>query len=109
MGGAEQSFAVSAAALDDAAHTLRDKYDVLLDRIADRLLGMPAPGTPQWYAIFRDKPSAEIYHQRRSEVRAALTHRAGVSVTEAGFPASPIRQQKRVTRRTVDEAQLSIW
>ena len=108
MIGAEHTFAVSASALDDAAQTLRDKCDVLLDRITDRLLGMPPPGSPEWHNIFRSHPTADAYRQRRTEVRAALAHRAGVNVA-VGFTVNPIHKRRPPTRRLTDEAQLSIW
>ena len=108
MSGAERAITVSPAALDDAAQILRNKFDILLDRITDRLLHMPAPGTPQWYTIFRDQPSADAYRHRRTQIRAALAHRAQVN-TAADVNVDPIRQQRRPRRRAVDEAQLSIW
>ncbi|NMN99073.1 hypothetical protein [Antrihabitans stalactiti] len=106
MSGADRPVTVSSAALDDAAQILRDKYDVLLDRITDRLLDMPAPGTAPWYAIFRDQLSADIYRQRRSLIREALAHRAQVT-TAAGTRS--IRRQRKTRRRDRDDAQLSIW
>ena len=107
MSAADRAITVSAAALDDAAQLLRDKFDVLLDRVTDRLLDMPAPGTPQWYIIFRDRPSADTYRQRRTQVRAALAHRAQVNMTADDIGS--IHSQRRPRRHTVDEAQLSIW
>ena len=100
--------AVSDAALDAAAQTLRDKFDILLDRITDRLLDMPRPGTPDWYAVFRDHSSTDTYRQQRRDVRATLAHRAGVDFA-ADIPVIPVRHRRRSTRRRVDDAQLSIW
>jgi len=44
MSGAERAITVSTVALDDAAQMLRDKYDILLDRITARLLDMSSSG-----------------------------------------------------------------
>lgn len=72
---------------------------MLLDRLTDRLLGLPAPGSAHWVREFR-QPSVSAPH--RARVRAAI-------LTAAGLTAP--RGRTGITRRSgrADPAQLAMF
>lgn len=92
------SSTVPAAAVTEAAHVLQDRVDVLLDRLTDRVLGLPAPGSAHWMHEFR-QPSVSAHH--RAHIRTAI-------LTAAGFTTPGPRGGQRRPRR-LDPAQLTIF
>lgn len=99
------------AAIAQAAEMVREKLDLLLDRVTDTVLGIPAPGTPQWRSRFHnpDELTRVLRSARRAELRALIAKRAGVA-----DPAAPERHRATSTVRTrrraqCDPAQLSIF
>lgn len=97
-----------------AAQVVRDKLDVLLDRLTDSALGVPAPGTAQWRERFHT--SAELTHTVRSgdraEIRRLIADRAGVTDPAAaptGRGTGGAARAPRRKRPRTDPAQLSIF
>ncbi len=90
---------VSAAAVTDAATVLQDRVDVLLDRLTDRVVSAPQPGSARWLTEFR-RPS--ISPRERQAVRSAI-------LAAAGYAPSSIRASagRRGTPR--DPAQLAMF
>lgn len=56
----------------DAAQVVRDRLDVLLDRVTDTVLGLPTPGTAQWRRRFPG--SDELTRAIRSSRRIDNAH-----------------------------------
>jgi len=84
---------VSAAAINEAATILQDRVDVLLDRLTDRVLSAPQPGTNRWLTEFR-RPS--ISPRERQAVRSTILASAGyappltrVAPTRRAKPGDP--------------------
>ncbi len=102
------------AAIADAAHVLREKIDILLDRLTDVVLGPPTPGSAQWRNLFQ--VSGDLTRMargmRRADVRALIAAHAGVA-DPAGAPqhppASAVPAPRRRRGRRADPAQLSIF
>lgn len=90
---------VPTAAVTEAAHVLQDRVDVLLDRLTDRLLGLPAPGSAAWTHEFR-QPSVSAQHRLR--VRTAILNAAGFTAPRGRAGAA--RRSGRV-----DPAQLTMF
>ncbi|WP_328811846.1 hypothetical protein [Rhodococcus sp. NBC_00294] len=102
--------AVAEAILDDAVQALRERLDVLLDRLADTVLGAPTAGSTRWRAQF-DTPEAVT-----RAVRAMIAARAGVVDPAAPRPLPPQRRNGATTgvsgrrrRARIDPAQLPIF
>ncbi|MDJ0363018.1 hypothetical protein [Rhodococcus sp. H29-C3] len=74
---------VSERVLDELAHTLTERLDILLDRLTDRALAVPDAGTAAWHRHWRgrDSESGRQHHARRLYVRAVLASRAGIGLT----------------------------
>ena len=90
---------VSAAAITDAATVLQDRVDVLLDRLTDRVVSAPQPGTARWLTEFR-RPS--ISPRERQAVRSAI-------LVAAGYGPSPIRVSAARRDRPGDPTQLAMF
>ena len=106
--------------LDECAHVLIDKIDQLLDRVTDRAVAAPTPGSAAWELEWsaRDTAIGRARMAERSRVRDELARRAfaGLDVPGSGAPAMQIRHSSPVRpRRTargrvrVDEAQLAFF
>lgn len=102
--------------LDELAHALTDKLDVLLDRLTDRALSAPDAGTSAWRTqwLDRDSPTGLERQARRRYVRAALASRAGIvfqTPTEQVAPtlSAAFKRRPRPGRRRVDHDQLAIF
>lgn len=103
------------AAITDAAQVLREKIDVLLDRLTDVVLGSPTPGTAQWRNLVQGPGDLTRMARgaRRADVRALIAAHAGVA-DSAGAPqrhppASAVSVPRRRRGRGADPAQLSIF
>lgn len=67
------------SSITDASELLRQKVDVLLERLADRVMSCPAPGSKAWYAHWRasaDSPKDRLL------VRIAIAHHAQFDFAE---------------------------
>ncbi|OZC42667.1 hypothetical protein CH289_27115 [Rhodococcus sp. RS1C4] len=111
---------VSERVLDELAHTLAGKLDVLLDRLTDRALTVPDAGTSAWREqwLGRDSDTGRQHHARRLYIRAVLASRAGISVQEGSIPSVPApepavkptpRARTARARGRVDDNQLAIF
>ncbi|WP_037161268.1 hypothetical protein [Rhodococcoides fascians] len=107
---------VSESVLDELAHTLTEKLDILLDRLTDRALAVPDTGTAAWHTHWqdRDSESGRQLHARRLYVRAVLASRAGIGLVASTEPPTPDVDLHRVKRPgsrrpRVDANQLSIF
>lgn len=107
---------ISERILDELAHILTEKVDILLDRLTDRALAVPDAGTPAWHAQWRDRASdsGREHHARRLYVRAVLASRAGIGLAVSARPPTAdldIHPVKRPgsRRRRVDANQLPIF
>lgn len=105
--------------LDDLAEVLIDRLDQLLDRLTDRALAAPTPGSAVWELEWSDRESetGRARAVERSRVRSELVRRAGAGLGMVGPTpppslhtqvASPMRGQ-RVGRVRVDEDQLTFF
>lgn len=67
--------------LDDLAHLLLEKLDVLLDRLTDRALASPRAGSAAWRSDWLDRSTDDgrDLERRRVLTRIGLAHRAGLS------------------------------
>lgn len=107
--------------LDELAEVLIDRLDQLLDRLTDRALAAPPPGSAVWESEWsvRDTEAGRARARERSRVRAELARRAGADL---GMGASPppagpsvLKEPKArprrasIGRRQVDEAQLAFF
>ncbi len=90
---------VSAAAVTEAAAVLQDRVDVLLDRLTDRVVSAPQPGTALWLTEFR-APSLSL--GERQVVRSAI-------LAAAGFTSPSSRARALGRTRPADPAQLTIF
>lgn len=113
--GQHRSPEVADAAVADAVEVLRDRLDVLLDRLTDTVLGTPIPGSARWRAQF-DTPDAvtrAVRADSRATVRAMIAERAGVVDPAASQSMPPRRDAAGVSRRgrrtRIDPAQLPIF
>ncbi len=106
--------------LDELAEVLIDRIDQLLDRVTDRAVGAPPPGSAAWELEWsaRDTAIGRARIAERSRVRDELARRAfaGLGIAEGSAPAVPARHAPPVRpRRTkpgrvrVDEAQLTFF
>lgn len=106
--------------LDECAHVLIDRIDQLLDRVTDRAVGAPTPGSAAWESEWsiRDTAIGRARTAERSRVREELARRAfaGLDIAGGSAPAVPARHAPPVRpRRTktgrvrVDEAQLTFF
>ncbi|OAK54059.1 hypothetical protein [Rhodococcoides kyotonense] len=106
--------------LDGLAEVLIDRIDQLLDRVTDRAVGAPPPGSAAWELEWsaRDTAIGRARVAERSRVREELARRACVElgIAEGSAPAVPARHAPPVRpRRTkpgrvrVDEAQLTFF
>ncbi|WP_068363628.1 hypothetical protein [Rhodococcoides kroppenstedtii] len=89
---------VSAAAVTEAATVLQDRVDVLLDRLTDRVVSAPQPGSNRWLAEFR-RPS--LSPRERQAVRSAI-------LVAAGYAPPAIRTTPS-RRGPGDPAQLAMF
>jgi len=116
----ESAATVPERVLDECAHVLIDKIDQLLDRVTDRAVAAPTPGSAAWELEWsiRDTPIGRTRVAERSRVREELARRAlaGLSIAEGSTLAVPARHAPPVRpRRTkpgrvhVDEAQLTFF
>ncbi|WP_068364855.1 hypothetical protein [Rhodococcoides kroppenstedtii] len=90
---------MSTAAVTEAATVLQDRVDVLLDRLADRVVSAPQPGTKQWLTEFR-RPS--LSPQERRAVRSAI-------LVAAGLIPPPVRGTPGRRSKLVNPAQLAMF
>ena len=103
------------AAIADAAHVLREKIDMLLDRLTDVVLGSPTPGTTQWRNLVQGPGDLTRIARgtRRADVRALIAAHAGVAdpagAPQRHPPASAVPVPRRPRGRRADPAQLSIF
>ena len=106
--------------LDELAQVVIDKIDQLLDRVTDRAVGAPTPGSAAWELEWsvRDTEIGRARVAERSRVREELARRAcaELGIAEGSAPAVPARHAPPVRpRRTkpgrvrVDEAQLTFF
>lgn len=122
--------AVPASAIADAADLLMQKADVLLERLTDRVLASPAPGSKAWYAHRNSTPGSAGSLKARLLVRIAIAHQAHFDLADdiarartAGARWSEIAEvtdlsvhQARTrwdtaptAQRRHDSGQLAIW
>ncbi|OZE80105.1 hypothetical protein CH298_26385 [Rhodococcoides fascians] len=110
--------AVPDRVLDDLAEVLVDRLDQLLDRLTDRALAAPTPGSAVWELEWsdRDSPIGRARSVERSRVRAELVRRAGAGLGMVDAAPPPLRRTQvaqprraRPGRRHVDEAQLTFF
>ena len=87
------------AAITEAATVLQDRVDVLLDRLTDRVMSAPQPGTAQWLTEFR-RPS--LSPQERRAVRSAI-------LVAAGFTSPSVRSAPGRRSRPVNPARLPMF
>ncbi|CAG7634279.1 hypothetical protein SIM91_43680 [Rhodococcus opacus] len=75
--------AVPPSAIVDAAELLTQKADVLLERLADRVMACPPAGSPAWYAqrTTSTVSPAETF-KARLLVRIAIAHHAHFDLVE---------------------------
>lgn len=107
--------------LDELAEVLIDRLDQLLDRLTDRALAAPTPGSAAWESEWsiRNTETGRARERERSRIRAELVRRAGAGLGTVGSAppvASPpladsVPRSRRVSaaRRRVDEAQLAFF
>lgn len=98
--------------LDDLAQTLAEKLDILLDRLTDRALSVPAAGTAAWRSHWagRDSAAGRDEHAYRLHLRAVLATRAGIHLAPPTAPPSaPAPRARSPRRRSVDADQLCIF
>lgn len=111
---------VSERVLDELAHTLAEKLDVLLDRLTDRALTVPDAGTSAWRDqwLGRDSDTGRQHHARRLYIRAVLASRAGIDLQQGPIPSVPApepavkpaaRARTARVRGRVDDNQLAIF
>ena len=93
----------------DAAEAIREKLDQWLDRVVDRILAAPAPGTAAWQQAWRDRatPTGRAAEQQRLLTRIAVAHRAGIDPTPdirralaAGIAPRDLPTPHRASRHT---------
>lgn len=111
--------AVPDRVLDDLAEVLVDRLDQLLDRLTDRALAAPTPGSAVWESEWsdRDSPIGRARAVERSWVRGELVRRAGAGLWMVDAAPPPLRstqvaqppRRARPGRRRVDEAQLTFF
>ncbi len=102
------------AAITDAAQVLREKIDILLDRLTDVVLGSPTPGTAQWRNLVHGSGNLTRMTRgaRRADVRALIAAHAGVADPagiQQGSSTPGVAVSRRRRGRRVDPAQLSIF
>ncbi|KAF0957312.1 hypothetical protein MLGJGCBP_07708 [Rhodococcus sp. T7] len=118
---------VSRSAIADAAELLTQKADVLLERLADRVMASPAPGSKAWYAL---RNTSAASPKARLLVRIAIAHQAHFDLAEdiararaAGAQWSEIGEVTGLSARAArkrwdaapsapcqhDSGQLAIW
>ncbi|MEW1881525.1 hypothetical protein AB0O58_17735 [Rhodococcus sp. NPDC080181] len=120
MSDNESAATVPERVLDECAHVLIDKIDQLLDRVTDRAVAAPTPGSAAWELEWsiRDTPIGRTRVAERSRVREELARRAfaGLDIAGNAAPAmqsrhsSPVRPRRTKPGRVrVDEAQLTFF
>ena len=118
--------AVPNAAIADAAELLTQKADMLLERLTDRVMAAPTPGSKAWYAHRNTADSVK----ERLLVRIAIAHQAhfdlaediararaaGAGWAEIGEATSLTAHQSRkrwdttpAASRRQETGQLAIW
>ena len=111
---------VPVCVLDDLAEVLIDRFDQLLDRVTDRAVGAPPPGSAAWELEWsvRDTEIGRARMAERLRVREELARRAfaGLDIAGSVGPAtqtrhsSPVRPRRtKAARGRVDEAQLAFF
>ena len=106
--------------LDELAQVVIDKIDQLLDRVTDRAVGAPTPGSAAWELEWsvRDTAIGRARVAEHSRVRDELVRRAfaGLGIAEGIATAMPARRSSPVRPRRakpgrvrVDEAQLTFF
>lgn len=107
--------------LDELAEVLIDRLDQLLDRLTDRALAAPTPGSAVWESEWNDRETAtgRARTLERSRVRAELVRRAGAGLGMLDLTPPPPQQslhtpvtgprRARPGRRRVDEDQLTFF
>jgi hypothetical protein len=105
--------------LDDLTEVLLKRLDQLLDRLTDRALKAPTPGSYIWESEWNDRDSATGRGRafERSRVRAELVRRAGAGLGMVAVAPPPSRRMQvvrpprraRGSRARVDEAQLAFF
>ena len=106
--------------LDGLAEVLIDRIDQLLDRVTDRAVGAPPPGSAAWEAEWsaRDTAIGRARVAERSRLRDELARRAFAGLDIAGCTAPvmparhapPVRPRRTKTGRVrVDEEQLTFF
>lgn len=117
----QQSVAtVPECVLDELAQVLIDRIDQLLDRVTDRAVAAPTPGSAAWELEWsaRDTAIGQARVAERSRVRDELARRActGLDVIGSAAPAVPARRSppgrpRRAQSRggRIDEAQLAFF
>ena len=113
-------FPVSDRVLDGLADVLLDRIDQLLDRLTDRAMAAPTPGSRVWESAWneRDTMAGRARSAERSRIRAELTYRAVTelcskhpSALDAPARRSPSARSGRARsgRGRVDDAQLAFF
>jgi hypothetical protein len=106
--------AVPDRVLDAFAEILIDRIDQLLDRLTDRALAAPTPGSAVWESEWndRDTDSGRARARERSRIRTELVRRAGSGLGMIGSAPPPHPARKpgvRATRGRVDDRQLAFF
>lgn len=110
---------VSDRMLDDLADVLLDRIDQLLDRLTDKAMAAPTPGSRRWESAWneRDTAAGRARADEQSRVRDELTRRAIVELSSKQSPLGtpgrhlpPVTNRRAKTSRSrVDEAQLAFF
>nr|WP_143546990.1 hypothetical protein [Rhodococcus sp. 06-418-1B] len=112
---------VPARVLDELAEVLIDRLDQLVDRLTDRAVAAPSPGSAVWESEWseRDSEAGRARALERSRVRAELVRRAGASLGMVDLTPPPPQQsvhtpaagplRARPGRYRVDADQLTFF
>lgn len=68
------------SAVAEAVEAFREQVDVLLDRVADRIINTPAAGSASWHATWRNRGSEDGRIRLRQHLlaRIAVAHHLGL-------------------------------
>ncbi|MGU3438166.1 hypothetical protein ACNHUS_34800 [Actinomycetes bacterium M1A6_2h] len=105
--------AVPDRVLDELAGVLIDRIDQLIDRLTDRAVAAPMPGSAAWESAWNERDSAigQARALARSRVRTELVRRAGagLGMIESAPPPVVRTRKARAVRYYVDAGQLAFF
>lgn len=111
---------VSDRVLDELANVLVDRIDQLLDRLTDRAMAAPTPGSRGWESVWneRNTVSGRARARELARVRDELTRRAVAELdskharalgTPGRYPPVARTRATKTGRGRVDTAQLAFF